>query len=173
MEAAAALLAQRGYRGMTVAAVAAAAGVSEPTVYLRYATKHDLAVAAIARGKFFTDPPDTGSTAEDLIALLTDLVATAEAIGMSIIGVVLAEEPEHPELLARWRATVGSATIRSISQIVARGQARGEIRPDVDARLLVDLIVGAYLARYTHEGQPDAGWPRRIVETLRPGLSPA
>ncbi len=164
-------MAQRGYRGMTVGAVAAAAGVSEPTVYLRYATKHDLAVAAIARRPFLSDPADTGDVTEDLVALLSDLIATAQAIGMSIVGVVLAEEPEHPELLARWRATVGSVGVRAVEKIIERGRRRGEVRDDVDGGLVADLIVGAYLAHYTHVGPPDRDWARQIIETLKLGLT--
>jgi AcrR family transcriptional regulator len=170
LEAAAELLSQRGYRGMTVAAVAAAAGVSEPTVYLRYASKHDLAVAAIARRPFLANPPDTGDLAEDLVALLADLIEVAETIGLSIIGVVLAEEPEHPELLARWRAAVGSGASRAMDEIINRARQRGQARDDLQPGLVADLIVGAYLAHYTHEGRPDREWARQIVETLRPGL---
>jgi AcrR family transcriptional regulator len=171
LEAAVDLLSQRGYRGMTVAAVAAAAGVSEPTVYLRYDSKHDLAVAAIARRPFLANPPDTGDLIKDLIALLTDLIATAEAVGLSIIGVVLAEEPEHPELLARWRAAVGSAASRAVEDIITRARQRGQARGNLQPGLVADLIVGAYLAHYTHEGRPDREWARQIVETLRPGLT--
>jgi AcrR family transcriptional regulator len=172
LDAASDLMALRGYRGMTVGAVAEAAGVSEPTVYLRYSTKHDLAVAAIARRRLLTDPPDTGDVVEDLVALLTELIATADAIGLSIVGVVLAEEPEHPELLARWRATIGSAGIRAVEVIIQRGRQRGQVRDNVQGGLVSDLIVGAYLAHYTHQGRPDGDWARAIVETLLPGLTP-
>jgi AcrR family transcriptional regulator len=171
LDAAIQVISERGYRGMTVGAVAALAGVSEPTVYLRHATKHDLAVAAIARRPFFANPPDTGDITTDLIALLTELIASAELIGLSIIGVVLAEEPEHPELLARWRAAVGSAALRAVDAIIERGRERGQVRRHLQAGLVADLIVGAYLAHYTHEGQPDTQWAEQIVETLRPALT--
>jgi AcrR family transcriptional regulator len=156
---------------MTVAAVAAAAGVSEPTVYLRYATKYELAVAAIARRPFLTHPPNTGDVIQDLLVLVTELVTTAEAIGLGIVGVVLAEEPEHPELLARWRDEVGSAAVRVFAEIIERGRTRGQVRPGLEAGLVADLVVGAYLAHYTHDGAPDRRWARRLVETLRPALT--
>lgn len=156
---------------MTVAAVAAAAGVSEPTVYLRYRSKHELAVAAIARRPFLTDPPDTGDLITDLISLLTDFTDTGAAIGLSIIGVVLAEEREHPELLARWRATVGSAASQAVEQIVERGRERGQVRPGLEAGMVADLVVGAYLAHHSHKGPPTRAWARQIVETLRPALT--
>jgi AcrR family transcriptional regulator len=171
LDAAAAIMATKGYRGMTVAAVAAAAGVTEPTVYLRHATKHDLAVAAIPRLPLLQHPPHTGDTRADLEALLASLVATSEAIGISMTGVVLAEQHEHPELLARWRATVGVAALKVVTDIVETGRQRGELRADVDAQMTADLILGAYLAHYTHQGDPDRAWVGAIVGTLWRGLA--
>jgi AcrR family transcriptional regulator len=171
LDAAASLMAKQGYRGMTVGAVAAAAGVTEPTVYLRHATKHDLAVAAIARLPMLTHPPDTGDTKADLTALLREFVAIGESIGLAVVGVVLVEESEHPELLDRWRNTVGAAGLQAVGHIVQRGQRRGEVRIDVQASVVADLVLGAYLARYTHQGQPDSAWIADIVSTIWPGLT--
>jgi len=171
LDAAAAIMATKGYRGMTVAAVAAAAGVTEPTVYLRHATKHDLAVAAIPRLPLLQHPPHTGDTRADLVALLASLVATSEAIGISMTGVVLAEQHEHPELLARWRATVGVAALQVVNDIVETGRQRGELRADIDAKVTADLILGAYLAHFTHQGDPDRAWVGAIVDTLWRGLA--
>jgi AcrR family transcriptional regulator len=171
LDAAAELMSQRGYRGMTVGAVAAAAGVTEPTVYLRHPTKHDLAVAAIPRLPILRRPPDTGNARTDLRLLLTDLVASAQAIGLSITGVVLAEEPEHPELLDHWRATVGAAAVRAVHDIIEHGQRRGEVRRDVRATVVADLILGAHLARYTHQGPPGRAWMGEVIDTLWPGLA--
>ena len=42
------LLGEQGYAGMSVDAVAAAAGVGKTTIYRRFATKADLATAAVA-----------------------------------------------------------------------------------------------------------------------------
>ena len=171
LEAAATLMAQRGFRGMTVGAVAAAAGVTEPTVYLRYPTKHDLAVAAIPRLPLLTNPPDTGQTKADVALLLGDLVATGQAIGLSITGVVLAEEAEHPELLEHWRASVGAAARHAVTEIVERGQRRGEVRADVRGSVVSDLLLGAYLGHYTHQGPPDAAWIDEVVAALWLGLA--
>jgi AcrR family transcriptional regulator len=171
LDAAADLLSQRGYRGMTVGAVAAAAGVTEPTVYLRHPTKHDLAVAAIPRLPMLSRPPDTGDTKRDLTLLLTDLVATGRTIGLSITGVVLAEESEHPELLEHWRTTVGAAALRAVHDIIEHGQRRGEVRGDVRAPIVADLLLGAYIGRYTHQGPPHRAWIRRVIDTLWSGIA--
>ena len=115
---------------MTVAAVAAAAGVSEPTVYLRYPTKRDLALAAVTHIPLLVDAPDTGDAFDDLAALLTRLVAATEAAGgLPLTGAVLAEEHEHPELLERWRANVGATLGAIVEGIVDRGVRREDGRP--------------------------------------------
>jgi AcrR family transcriptional regulator len=164
-------MAKHGYRGLTVGAVAAAAGVTEPTVYLRHPTKHDLAVAAIARLPVLSRPPDTGDTKTDLTRLLTDLIATGEAIGLSIAGVVLAQESDHPELLAQWRATVGAAAVRAVCDIVRHGQQRGQVRGDLVASIVADLVLGAYLGHYTHQGPPNGAWAEDVIDTLWPALA--
>jgi len=164
--AAARLMTERGYRGMTVAAVAALAGVSEPTVYLRYPTKHDLALAAIAQLPVLTDPHETGDTRSDLIDLLDEMNHTAHDIGLSLVGGVLAEEVDHPELLQRWRTIAGRAINDAVSQIIQRGQARHQVAPDVDIDLIADLLVGAYLGRYLNRGRPDRYWTIQVIDTL-------
>ena len=47
LDAAAALLRELGYARMSMEGVAAAAGVSKPTLYLRYASKSELVVAVL------------------------------------------------------------------------------------------------------------------------------
>lgn len=151
---------------MTVAAVAAVAGVSEPTVYLRYRTKHDLAVAAIAQLPAIAHPLDTGHTRSDLTHLLDEMTRTAQVIGLSLVGVVLVEEADHPELLQRWRATAGRALVDAIRHVIDRGQARHQVHADVDGDVVADLLLGAYLGRYLNRGRPDPKWSAKVIDTL-------
>src|SRR5579859_5229835 len=165
--AAADVLQRRGYRGTTVRAVAAQAGVSEPTVYLRYPTKGDLAMAGIAHLPLLAEPPDTGDAFDDLTAMLSDILTTAEAVGLTLAGTVLAQEDEHPELLEHWRATVGVAFRSAVGRIVERGRRRGQLKVGVSGQLVADLLLGPYLAHYTIRGRPPRGWARTVIETLR------
>ena len=157
---------ERGYRGMTVAAVAGLAGVSEPTVYLRYPTKHDLALAAIAQLPVLIEPHDTGDARADLFDLLAEMNRTADDIGLSLVGGVLVEEVDHPELLQRWRAVAGRAIHDAVGQIVERGQARHQVVADVDIDLIADLLVGAYLGHYLNRGRPDRTWTTQVIDML-------
>ena len=63
------LLAERGYRELTVDAVAERAGVAKTTVYRRWPSKGALVAATIA-------PPDrTYATADELLAEVTSLLS--------------------------------------------------------------------------------------------------
>ena len=100
----AAARAERGYARMTIDAVAARAGVSKPTIYLRHPTKADLATAAIASMRVQPRPAPTDDVRADLIAHLRLLRAGLERPnGMTMLGTVLAEESDTPELLALFR----------------------------------------------------------------------
>ena len=82
---------------MSVDAVAARAGVSKPTVYLRHRTKAALATAAIASMRTQPRPKPTADVRADLIAHLRLLRAGLERPnGMAMFGTVLAEEGETP-----------------------------------------------------------------------------
>src|SRR5882724_4002690 len=70
LEATRALLAEHGYQGLSIGAVARAAGTTRPSVYLRFAGKQDLATRAIA-GMHVADPlRTTADVHADLVAEL-------------------------------------------------------------------------------------------------------
>src|SRR3954465_8654430 len=94
--AAARVLVEHGIQRMTVPGVAAAAGVAKTTVYRRYATPIELALAAIARLNAYAPAPDTGSAKADLIQVLEE---ARQRIDPAITATVLVEAQEHPELL--------------------------------------------------------------------------
>ena len=131
-------LAERGYARMSVDAVAARAGVSKPTVYLRHPTKADLATAAIASMRAASRPAPTGDVRADLIAHLRLLRAGLERpFGMATLGTVLAEEHETPELLALFRDRLVAPRRRELRAVLAGGRERGELRADANLDIAV------------------------------------
>ena len=69
------------------------------------------------------------------------------------------------------RDGVGVAALQVVNDIVETGRQRGELRADIDAKMTADLILGAYLAHFTHQGDPDRAWVGAIVDTLWRGLA--
>src|SRR3954468_17907735 len=96
VRAAAEVLQTHGIQRMTVPGVAAAAGVAKTTVYRRYATPSQLALAAIDRLNQTAKDPDTGSVRSDLIAVLEQARAR---IDPAVTATVLVEAQTHPEIL--------------------------------------------------------------------------
>jgi AcrR family transcriptional regulator len=165
-----ALMAERGYRGMSIPAVAEAAGVSKPTLYLRFPSKFDLALAALASLPIVDRAPDTGSTKGDLVALLREMQGVIEHTGLGILGTVLTEEVEHPELIERLRNQLVRPRARSYRTVIRRGIERGEIRDDVDVEIVVNLLNGAYITQHLAGGPILSDWAERLVDLVQRSL---
>ena len=173
LHAARAELAERGYARMSVDAVAARAGVSKPTVYLRHATKADLATAAIASMGAASRPAPTGDVRADLIAHLRLLRAGLERpFGMATLGTVLAEEHETPELLALFRDRLVAPRRRELRAVLAGGRERGELRADANLDIAVSALVGAFFARYLAGETLGGRFVTSLVDTILDGLRP-
>ena len=172
LDAARAELAERGYARMSVDAVAARAGVSKPTVYLRHPTKADLATAAIASMRAASRPAPTGDVRADLIAHLRLLRAGLERpFGMATLGTVLAEEHETPSCWRLPRAPRGAAPARAVRG-PGRRRASAASCGRRQSRLAVSALVGGFFARYL-AGEPLGGrFVTSLVDTVLDGLRP-
>jgi len=169
LEAALALMARDGYTRMSVDAVAAEAGVSKPTVYLRYPSKAALATAALAHLREQAAPAETGDTHADLVAQLRHFREGIERpYGMTMLGTVLAEEHHTPELLEQFRAHVVQPRRRMLRSVLEHAQARGELRADVDLDTAVNMLIGSYYAHYLAGTAIAADWPERAVRLVLP-----
>ncbi|WP_210492466.1 TetR/AcrR family transcriptional regulator [Patulibacter sp. SYSU D01012] len=171
LDAALALVEQRGLEGVRMADVAAAAGVHETSLYRRWRTVQRLIVdALITRTAEEVPVPDTGSLAGDLEAFTAELARFAQTPhGLALIRatVVTDGEAEAEELRREfWTRRLGGLEV-----IVQRGKDRGEVDPAVDADLVILLLGGLVHLHATHLQQPIADdLPRRAVALLRAGL---
>lgn len=166
LDAAIALLGDLGYHRMSMEAVAAAAGVSKPTVYLRYPSKPDLVAAAFAHVRMGGAPALTGDLRDDLVAQLAHLRTVFERVGMSLVGVCLAEEQQVPDLIATLRTGSLQPGRRLLLDALEAARDRGALAPDADLATAVELAVGAYYARHL-AGEPfDAAWPERVADAV-------
>jgi AcrR family transcriptional regulator len=163
LDAAERLLGRRGYEAMTVDQVAAAAGVSKPTIYLRYRSKRELVAAMIDRLRPPLPEGPTGSVVQDLIALVELEREWVERHGLRIVAAVLLEQDEHPELMERFQERVVEPVRAAFASVLEAAVARGELPEAAAAPEVIDALTGAYWARtWTHEGFPD-DWSGRLV----------
>lgn len=164
-------LAEEGYSRMSVDNIALAAGVSKPTIYRRWPGKADLATAALRTLQLSEPPVDTGSTTGDLIATLENFSRSLlRPNGLSLIGTVLAEESHTPELLALFRERLVVPRRRMLHDILERAKRQGELRRGANLDAAVNLLVGAFYARYLAASAIPAGFARELVLLVWPGL---
>lgn len=171
LDAALSLMAQSGYVRMSMDQVAALAQVTKPTIYRRYPGKMQLALAAIVSYCGDERPPPIGETRADLVAEMENFRHGLDRpSGMAMLGTVLAEEHETPELLASFRQYLVAPRRAAIGALLERARERGELRPDADLDLAANMLVGSYYAQYL-AGQPFAAdWAARVVDAVLAGL---
>jgi len=162
-----------GYRGMSMEGVAAAAGTTKPSVYLRYRTKAELAARALAhaRDRSPAVPPTGGDLRTDLIAEVDwFLHGVLRPNGLTLIGTVLAEQVGTPELMARFREHVVEPRRARVRAVFAAAQARGELTPDAPVESAIRALVGAVYAQVLDGGPFTDDWAARMVDLVLPGL---
>ncbi|WP_203918588.1 TetR/AcrR family transcriptional regulator [Rugosimonospora africana] len=140
------LLGEVGYAKLTMEAVAARAGTSRPVIHRRWATRAQLAFAAVEhRAPVETDTPDTGSLRTDLLTLMERLVRRVNAVHGEVLAGIAAETARDPEAMHALRGRLAATTQgRHVTAIVQRAAERGEIPavqlPARVARLPTDLV---------------------------------
>ena len=156
---------------MSVDAVAARAGVSKPTVYLRHRTKAELATAAIASMRVQPRPAPTDDVRADLVAHLRLLRSGLERPhGMAMLGTMLAEEHDTPELLALFRERLVAPRRRELRAVLEAARARGELRGGASVDVAVNALVGGLLARYLAGEALGGRFVATLVDTVLDGL---
>lgn len=172
LEVALRLLAAEGYSRMSLDGVAAEAGVSKPTIYRRWTSKADLATAALRLMQVAEPRPDTGSTVGDLTASLENFSRSLlRPNGMSLIGTVLAEESHTPELLRLFRERIVVPRRAMLRVILESASRRGELRAGVDLDVPVQMMVGAFYAKYLATSKVPAGFARQLVDAVWQGIA--
>jgi AcrR family transcriptional regulator len=144
------VLAETGYEGLTIDAVAARAKAGKATVYRRWDSKADLVIDAVGcmknRGLDPEDLPDTGTLRGDLVAMIKPhSIADAKQKLLVMAGVV-SMMSKHPELTDAMNEVLVAPRARANRILFSRAVERGEIRADLDLETL--SLVSASMATY-------------------------
>lgn len=143
------LLVEKGFNGMSLEAVATRAGVGKKTIYRRWPSKTALVIDALS--ELHTEPPpvvDTGNFRADMVALFREEVrghsGMTNPLHVKLLFRVAGEIFTHPELFDVM-FTQRAPRVMHVEQLITRAQARGELRQDLDAKIIVGLIYGSFL----------------------------
>lgn len=160
-----------GYAQMTLADVAKDAGVSRPTIYLRFPTKHDLVVAALDYG---VARDAAGQDADALTALpaaegiqrALEQSAPGTDEVMVITGNLMAESARHPGLLELFRRHGIAPRVERVLSVLTAARDDGDLPPGTDVTLLTDMLLGAYFAAYLRGAGSTEDLAERLVAML-------
>ena len=160
---------ERGYAGMSLEAVAAAAGTTTPSLRRRFRSKTELASAVIDTLRIEPLPEPTGVPRANAHAVLENLRANMlRPDGMATLGSILAEENRHPLLLERFRQRLVEPRRQRLRQALLAGAAQGQLPARLDLDVTVSLLVGSCYARYLAAGTIPADWPDRALTVIWP-----
>jgi AcrR family transcriptional regulator len=141
------LISEFDVSGVSVDMVAERAGVSKATIYRRWPSREELIFEAVSYIKYPQASPDTGSVREDLAILLDGLVHFLNRPdGGKVYAAFLNAAIRNPKLAALRREVSQAARI-DYHAAVRRGIERGELRPDANAELLVELMIAPFIYR--------------------------
>jgi AcrR family transcriptional regulator len=174
LEATRELLIEVGVRGLTVERVAARAGVAKTTIYRRWRSKEELALAVLLEMvKEVVVVPDLGNVRDELITFVNGAV---RILGKTLMGRVMqglvSDFAANEALGKAFREQVVSMRLAEVRRVIDRAIERGELRSDVDVVLVHELLFGpVYYRLLLSGGKLDGRLAEGIVDAVLPGIS--
>lgn len=142
-------LAEHGYAGLTVEAVATRSGVHKTTVYRRWGGVDGLVVDALALAdEDDWTPPDTGSFERDLRELAREVVRSFGPAQTAFVAAAFQSERAATALHAFY-----AERYRRAEEVVMRAVARGEVPAGTDAGAVVKAAVAPFFSRVVIAGE--------------------
>ncbi len=144
LDAALAVLSERGYDGMTIDMVAARAGSARATVYRRWETKAHLVLEAVSRMSRddvgLDQLPDTGSLRGDMIAMILPLGDEEQQVRIQAVAALLSLSRTDARLAEAANGAGIGPWIEVNRILMQRAVDRGEFPPPGDINTLAELI---------------------------------
>ena len=161
------LIAQHGIDATSVDAIADASRVSKATIYNHWSTKEELCLEAI--GRVCGDLPvfESGNPKADLADLVRHVAHAPENKAQRRIWPrVMSHAMGHLALARALRDRFDQPRRIEVSRIVKVAISRGQLRPDVDIDLALDLLFGPVMHRYFASIPMPVDLPDRVVDAF-------
>ena len=182
-DAALALVVEVGYPRTTIEGIAARAGVGKQTIYRWWPSKADVLMEAFldlaersAReaGEQPYSIPDTGDLAADLKAVLRATVDELQDPAFDAPSRALAAEGLVNEELGRqYVAKLLEPSLQLYVERLRSAQKAGQVRPDVDPRIALELFVSPLAQRWLqYTGPISHDYTDTLVDYALYGIAP-
>jgi AcrR family transcriptional regulator len=147
------LLEENGVSALTIEGVAERSGVAKTTIYRRFRDRDDLALAVlIEMSEAFRVPRDLGDTRKELLAFVNE--GTKVILLGGVAPGLASQIATDPDLGRTYRERIIDLRLAEVKEIIDRGIARGDLRPDTDVRVAHELMIGPRYYRLLFSGAP-------------------
>jgi AcrR family transcriptional regulator len=145
--AALAVYAEAGWSGFSFDAVARRAGVGKAPLYLRWASKEDLLLAAFGAHTTAITITDSGDLRDDLVEYTCRLIdSKAGPDGWAFLRLHL-EATLIPALHASFSSQIANPHVEGARALLDRALERGDLWPGSPTDLMLDSLYGAVLIK--------------------------
>jgi AcrR family transcriptional regulator len=169
LAAAADLVTEVGYAGLSIEGIATRSGAGKQTIYRWWPTKADVLLDALAtKADLHIPVPDEGSYAEDLRAFLVASFALGRNPHViAVLRALMAEAQINAEFGDRFRASFLRRRREALAAILDRARARGDLPATPRPGTVADIIFGVIWYRLLTTADPvDRRLADELVATL-------
>lgn len=162
------ILREKGPVAVNIEAVAAASGVAKTTIYRRYESREDLLLAGIHAATTEIKIPTDLSTYDTFRWLLRNAGEFAEhEIGRGTAAAIITnQDPASVELLREML----KVRARTLAALVQERIVVGDLRSNLDVRLVATVLLGAVLGQVIRGGATDEAWADGVLDLLWPAF---
>ena len=173
------LLAEEGFQGLSIEAVAARAGVGKTTIYRRWASKDELVMDAIREVQVNLSVIDTGNFRNDLVTLFKTAYQgmMAQPLLEQLVLKFIGDYQTNPEIFQVFFRQLIIPRFQRFIHMVEQGQARGEIRKDIDPALALDLVSGSLIFHWIvtrnlmlTSSTSQVEWVEQLIDAIIQGI---
>ncbi|HAZ44218.1 MAG TPA: TetR family transcriptional regulator [Cyanobacteria bacterium UBA11369] len=140
------MLAEVGCDRMSIDAIASRAGVGKTTIYRRYKSKEELVADAIESLREEIVIPDTGTFWGDLDVLIENAAKiTLNPLGKQTVAMIISSASSNSQFAQVYWTKYLQPRREAFAIVIERAKARNEIKADLDAGLVFDMMSGIML----------------------------
>ncbi|ACK71669.1 transcriptional regulator, TetR family [Gloeothece citriformis PCC 7424] len=161
------LLAEVGFEGMSIEAIASRAKVGKTTIYRRYSSKEELAADAIESLRQEVIIPDTGNFSSDLEEIIKNAAQiTLTPLGRQTVAMIISSASSNSQFAQIYWKKYLHPRREAFAIVIKRAKDRNEIQGDLNPNLVFDIISGIML--YTLIFEPTSeSWEDYVRSALK------
>ncbi len=140
------LLGEVGYERMSIEGIASRAKVGKTTIYRRYRSKEELVADAIESIREEVVIPDTGNFGGDIDALIENAARiTFNPLGRQAVSMIISSAASNSQFAQIYFTKYLQPRREAFAVVIERAKARNEVRVDLDANFVFDVMSGMML----------------------------